>query len=511
MKIKLSALRPFFWPVYGKEHRKFLPMLLMAFLICFNYYILRLFKDTIVITAPESGAETLPFLKVWGILPSALLFTFIFTRVSNYFSRPNVFYAMMAFFLTYFLIFTLFLYPNRDALHPNELADSLQSVLPQGFKGMIAMLRNWTYTTFYIMAEMWSTMMMTILFWGFANDVTPLKDARRFYGLFSVGTNFSGIIAGLVIQAFSNNVFNPYLPFGNNAWDQSVTFLNMLVIGVGLLSTVLYWWMNKSGLGYTTETLKAHHEAPTKMGIRKNFAFLARSRYLTLIAILVVTYNIVIALCEIVWKNEIKLLHPDASSFNSYTGGVTVWLSVLATSISLFLSGNAMRIFSWTTSALIAPIMTLITGILFFACLLLPPDSLAGICIYFGMTPLALAVFFGSLQNCLLRGTKYSLVDATKELAFIPLSQESRSKGKAAIDGVGSRLGKSGGSIFQQGLLIAFGSIAASIPAVAAILLVSLGGWMLAVKRLGRQFNQLTAEHQVLTVPEEPALQPNRA
>ncbi len=503
MEKTLSALRAFFWPVYGSEHRKFLPMLLLSFLICFNYYILRLFKDTIVITAPESGAETLPFLKVWAILPCALLLTFIFTRFSNYFGRQKVFYAMMAFFLAYFLIFIVFLYPNRDALHPNEFADSLQAVLPQGFKGLIAMLRNWTYTTFYIMAEMWSTMMMTILFWGFANDVTPLKDARRFYGLFGVGTNFSGVIAGLVVQALSSHVFNPRLPFGATAWDQSVTFLNLLVIGVGLISTALYWWINRSGLGYTPESLQAHREAPIKMGIRKNFAFLARSKYLTLIAVLVVTYNIVIALCEIVWKNEIKMLHSDAASFNAYTGGVIVWVSVLATTISLFLSGNAMRIFSWTTSALIAPIMTLVTGVLFFACLLLPQESLAGICLQFGMTPLALAVFFGSLQNCLLRGTKYSLVDATKELAFIPLSQESRSKGKAAIDGVGSRLGKSGGSIFQQGLLIAFGSIAASIPSVAGILLVALGGWMFVVRLLGRQFNQLTTEHQTLTVPDE--------
>ena len=78
---------------------------MLSFLICFNYYILRLFKDTIVITAPESGAETLPFLKVWAILPCALLFTFIFTRFANYFGRQKVFYAMMAFFSLVFFDF----------------------------------------------------------------------------------------------------------------------------------------------------------------------------------------------------------------------------------------------------------------------------------------------------------------------------------------------------------------------------------------------------------------------
>lgn len=40
-------------------------------------------------------------------------------------------------------------------------------------------------------------------------------------------------------------------------------------------------------------------------------------------------------------------------------------------------------------------------------------------------------------------------------------------KGKAAIDGLGSRLGKSGASFLQQGLILAFGNILRAAPLVA--------------------------------------------
>jgi len=500
---EFGKIRAFLWPVHREEHRKFIPMLLMSFLICFNYYLLRTAKDTFVVTARDSGAEAIPFLKVWAILPAAFLMTFLFTRLSNYVNRRKVFYTMMWFYVGFFLLFTLFLYPYREQLHPHALADQLQASLPVGFKGLIAIFRNWTFSLFYIMAEMWSTMMMTILFWGFANDVTNVKEAKRFYGLFFAGTAASGIAAGLVSSALSNRLFNASLPFGSTGWDQSVVFMNAILIGTALASIALFWYQNRSGLGYTEESMAAQKEAPIKMGMRKNFAYLAKSRYLTMIAILVVTFNIAVNLVEVVWKDQVKHLYPTPADYNAYMSGALFWMSIITTTITMFISGNVIRSFGWTTSALISPVITLVSGILFFACLLMPHDTILGVCITFGTTPLALAVFFGTLQNCLLRGTKYSLVDATKELAFVPLSQECKLKGKAAIDGIGSRLGKSGGSLVHQCLLMMFGSVVGSTPVVAGLLLVALGGWIFAVRKLGAQFNQLTQEKQTLSVPEE--------
>jgi AAA family ATP:ADP antiporter len=119
-----------------------------------------------------------------------------------------------------------------------------------------------------------------------------------------------------------------------------------------------------------------------------------------------------------------------------------------------------------------------------------------------GFTPLALGVFFGTVQNVFSRACKYTLFDATKEISFIPLSSESKFKGKAAIDGVGSRLGKTGGSIIHGSLLMVFGTVSLSTPFVGAFLLLVVLGWIVAAQSLGRQFTRLTKQDEKIDIEE---------
>ena len=62
-RAEFGKWRAFFWPIYRSELKKFVPMLLIFFLIAFNYNLLRASKDSLVVTARSSGAEALPFLK----------------------------------------------------------------------------------------------------------------------------------------------------------------------------------------------------------------------------------------------------------------------------------------------------------------------------------------------------------------------------------------------------------------------------------------------------------------
>ena len=510
-----GKFRTFLWPIHRSELKSFLPMLLIFFLICFNYNLLRATKDALIITAPQSGAEALPFLKVWAILPAAFLMTFIFTRLSNKFSRENLFYILFVIFLSFFIIFAFVLYPLRDFLHPTELADKLQSALPAGCKGLVAIFRTWTFTLFYIMSEMWSTIIMTVLFWGFANEVTRVKDAKRFYGLFGVGANFSGIISGQVAAKIASRSFNPNLPFGSDSWGQSIIILCTVVVICGIICMGLFKWVHREGMGYNAVSELSKKAAPKiKMGMRKNFAFLSKSKYLIFIALIVITYNISINLIEVVWKDQVHQLYPNPAEFSAYMGQVLTAIGIIATAAALFVSGNVIRQFGWTTSAIIPPVTILVSGAFFFSFLLFKGSFVGTLAILVGSTPLALGVFFGSLQNCLARASKYTLFDATKELAFVPLSLESKLKGKAAIDGVGSRLGKSGGSIIHQGLLMLFGTVALSTPFVAVILIFSVGGWMLAVKGLGKRFKTLSDEQlaaETAATEEEAAAEPELA
>ena len=146
------------------------------------------------------------------------------------------------------------------------------------------------------------------------------------------------------------------------------------------------------------------------------------------------------------------------------------------------------RFYGWTTTALLTPILWLLTSVGFLGCLLgmqhgLFADYMLGL---LGVPLGTLALFCGSAQICLGRAAKYTVFDESKEIAFIPLSQVEQRRGKAVVDGIASRLGKSGGSFMIQALLISYGTLALTIPAISVIFVLMIALWIVAVLRLGR-------------------------
>lgn len=486
--------RNYLWPVHHHELRKLIPMLLIFFFTSLDYNIIRTLKDTLVITAQDSGAEVIPFIKVWAMFPTSILMTYCFTRLSNRFSRETVIYVMFSFFLLFFFVFTFLLYPARDWLHPNTSANALREILPNGFKGLIAMYRNWTFTAFYVISELWGNIVLFVLFWGFANQITLLNEAKRFYGLFGIGINASGIVAGQVSVWLYRESFDPLLPFGSTGWEQSLIMLMLIVLSAGIITLGLFYWLNKQLLqDFLTSESTGQQKAKTKLSVRESFFYLMRSPYLLRLTFIVLAYNLVINLTEVVWKHEVRELYPNPSEYNWYMNEVTTIIGIVATISSLVVSGNSIRHLGWTFTAMLTPIILLITSFAFFCCFMTKELFGQAMLAITGMAPLALAAFFGSCQNVLSRAAKYSVFDESKEVAFVPLPAESKIKGKAAIDGIAARLGKSSGSVIHQGLLLWLSSFAASAPFVACILFGVIALWMLAVRSMGRQFSELTS------------------
>lgn len=496
-QVKWGPLRNFLWPVHREELKKLLPMLLIFFLISFNYNILRTMKDTLVVTARSSGAEVIPYIKVWMMFPSAVLMTFLYTRLSNRFSREKVFYYIISIFLVYFFFFTFYFFPNQDTLHPHALADRLQTYLPQGLSGFVAMYRNWTFTIFYVMCELWGNIVLFVLCWGFANQVTRLSEAKRFYGLFGFGANLSGIFAGLLSVHVWQMHYNPALPFGNEAWEQGMVILMTLVLISGVAVLISFRWLNQVVLKdprfFDPNDIKGT-EKKKRLSLRENFSLLKNSNYLLSVTGVVLSYNIAINLIEVVWKDQIKQLYPNQADYSIFINQVSTIIGVIATLASILVSGNSLRRYGWTTTAMITPIIIGGTSIAFFSLYFMRDSLEASGFTLLGLSPLALIVFLGALQNILCRGAKYTVFDTTKEMAFVPLPEDEKIKSQAAIDGVCNRLGKSAGSLIQQTLLIFCSTLSASAPFIASILLGIVGLWAMAVKSLGIHFNALSGD-----------------
>lgn len=153
---------------------------------------------------------------------------------------------------------------------------------------------------------------------------------------------------------------------------------------------------------------------------------------------------------------------------------------------------------------MVTPSMIGITGLAFYALTIFAP-FFAPIAASMGTTPLMLAVLVGAAQNILSKSSKYSLFDPCKEMAYIPLDQDSKTKGKAAVDVVGNPLGKSGGALIQQILIFGVGSLAAATPWLAGILGVLLFFWYKSVNSLAEQFEAAMVANDEETTAEEAA------
>lgn len=469
------------------ETKKVVPLALIFFCILFNYTILRDTKDVLVVTAPKSGAEIIPFLKTYVNLPGAIAFTVLYSSLSNRFSQPQVFRGVITTFLGFFAAFAWFLYPNIGTLHPHALADAAAKVLPGSFQAPIAIIRNWTFSLFYLAAELWGSVVASLLFWGFANSVVSVKEAKKYYPLFGLFANIALVFSGQFVRIVSKLRVGAADPAA--AWGLSLKLLMGGVVASGGVLLGAYEYMQRCVVTdprcVDQSTLKKS-KTKTKMSMRDSAKYLAQSKYIRNLATLVIGYGMAINIVEVTWKANLKARFPDPAAysafmgaFSSTTGGVTLFMMLAGQQI--------LKRFGWGVAAAVTPVTLLATGCVFFS-LILKPGLWAPLAGALGTTPLMLAVLVGAAQNIATKSTKYALFDPCKEMAYIPLDAEQKTKGKAAVDVIGNPLGKSGGALVQQGLILSLGSLAACTPYLATILFGVIFMWLRAAKSLAGQF-----------------------
>ena len=460
---EFGKIRKSLWPIYKFELKKFLPMSFMMIFILFVYTLCRDLKDTLLQTCiPNAGTEIVSVAKLFGVIPFSVIFTIVFMKLSNKYNTAKMFYGTITFFVSFFVLFGWVLYPATKYIHGSpETTAAWQAALPKAFNSLVPLVTNWTFTLAYIFAELWGTAVISLLFWQFANDITKTTEAPRFYSLFGMIGNFGLIGSGKLVEYFSKktaatNVQDTFSEEAIKAFGSSLKWQMSFVAISGAMIILIYYWMQKNVLTdpkLYTPGGGIKKKAKPKMGVGESFMYIIKNPYVMLIAALVFTYGMSIHLDEVLWKSQIKLYYPIKNDYNSFMGGVSLRTGI-ATVILMLIGTNILSRCKWRTSALVTPVFTLVTSLIFFGLLLykekLGSDAinvewLRRIAIFKGSW-LWTAVWIGMYQVSLSKGIKYSLFDSTKNMAYMPLDPEEKLKSQAAVEVIGGRLGKGGGA-----------------------------------------------------------------
>lgn len=429
----------------------------------------------------NAGAEVIYYLKLVGVLPFIILLTIIYSKISGVVDRDTRFKIVIGYFMIFFTLSYFLLIPHLSSLALDSLADSLEKRFPV-WLGLWEGVRYWPLSLFYINAEAWGTLTIGIAFWTFVNEITDTKQAKRFYSFLSLGASVGMVTAGILLKA-SKTKFNTLL--GATA----VLMALLLVIYMVFARDI-----KKNPSLYQVE--QKPKKKKIKMSFVASFKFLTQSSYLALIAILVIAYGMVVSLFESVWKAQIRELIQvtgDEGILALVYGDQGIYGGITTIFLTIFLSSPIMNR-GWRFAASVTPFVALVATILFFTFLYFQ-EPLSGVARLFGTTPTFMAVMFGLGNIVFIKAAKYILFDPTKERTYIPLDEESKTRGKAAVDGVGSRLGKSLGSLLLTTILLPFcgdGLIANVRYYIFFIILLALVAWLLAIKKLSVKFHELT-------------------
>lgn len=179
------------FPIKKYEIRQFVAMSIMMFLFIYVYTTVRDTKDTLVVS--KCGAEAIPFLKMYGVMPAAFLFIIGYSKMSSVLSKQMLFYAVLIPFFVFYTLFAFVLFPNRDIIHfaSSSLSESSEGVLRNIMTSATNLIRYWSYSLYFIVSELWASAGVPLLFWQVS------------FGVFFVGFSLAGELYFMIMYAYS--------------------------------------------------------------------------------------------------------------------------------------------------------------------------------------------------------------------------------------------------------------------------------------------------------------------
>ena len=446
-----KPLRVLWGDLTSAELKKFGILSVIVALIIGNYWMLRTMKDAIF--NDLVGLQWMPRAKLATIIVMIFVI-FVFNKLVDLFEKHKLFYVFSGIYSAlFFLIAFATANVNFFSVSETSVFFPYVSWIPGKFVGWLS------YVTFE------SSVVLIILFWAFVNSMTKPESAKKGYAMLATCTQIGTITGSILVRTF-------VLKIGSPAF-----------IALGGVLILCVPWVVKL---YVKEVPKEEgivvEKKKTKTGFFEGFKLIVSKPYVMGILIVSTIYEIVTTILEFQMKMIAKDIYVTRDAFASWYANFAISANVLALIFALVGTSFFMRKFGFRFCLLSYPTLVGVT--------------IASVFIYkmFGVSNVQYmwALFAGMVA---IKGFSYSLNNPTKEVMYLPTSKDVKFKAKSWIDSFGQRGSKGTGAVIADSFKT---SLSALITVGAAISIGVVGVWLVVAFFLGKKFNKLQEENQII-------------
>jgi ATP:ADP antiporter, AAA family len=414
-------------------------LMLNIFFLLASYYLLKTIREPLILTQP-GGAEVKSYAAaaIAGIL---MVLVPVYSALASRVSRVRLINGVTLFFIGCLVAFFL--------------ADKAGYAVG---------------TAFFIWVGIFNLMAIAQA-WAFANDVYNVDQGKRLFAIVGFGASI-GAIAGSFVTGKLVEQFGPY-PF--MLAGAGLLFLCML------LTNLVHAREKRRRPDTPGDTAAARAAdgpaAPPDEGQKgKNgFALVFSSRYLLLIAFLMVLVNLVNTTGEyILGKTVVEVMTAKAGGvideqkvIGGFYGNFFTMVNLVSMLIQALVVSRVLKYFGVRTALLVLPAVALV-----------------------GYTAMAFLPFLGLIRTAKIaeNSLDYSLQNTARNALYLPTNREAKYKAKQAIDTFFVRFGDvlSAGLVFAGTTWLAFGPKQFAMVAIGLILI-----WLGIAYALGKMFRQM--------------------
>jgi len=383
----LHKLLRLFTEVYPGEGITALLLALNIFLILGAYYIIKIVRDSSILT--EWGPETKSYL--YGIISILLIFVIkVFSYVSSKVPRQKLIAWVTLFFISNLVLFS--------------------------FMNLFGIPFSTISIIFFIWASIFNVVVIA-QFWGFANDIYTEAAGKRLFPIIAFGATFGAFVGSYAFK-----------PLEKWMGLYQLLLVSAAVLGFCVFLTYVIHkreikGKEEAGPKVPLKLDPSEKEKPLKRG--GGFKLVFKKRYLLYIALFVLFLNLIntnggYILDRVIKNRAVEAVQAGTAGglsveqiIGSFYSDFYMIMNLMAMFIQLFLVSRIFKWFGVRTAVFILPFIAL--GGYFFISL---------------GASLILVKWIKSLEN----GTDYSLMNTTRHALFLRTTREEKYKAKAATD-----------------------------------------------------------------------------